>query len=142
MANKVTLEFDGLDEMLKDLENFDGAVKKATETALQETAKQTQQKIDKIFIKSNMPAKGKYATGRTKRSILHNSKVYWEGTVASIDIGFDFDKSGLISVFLMYGTPKMKPVKGLKATIYGKKAKEERTKIQKDVFNKFIEELT
>lgn len=139
---KIKFEFDGMEEMMKVLENYEGAVEKATEAALEAAERLTENKIEKVFVKKNMPSKGVYATGTTKRSIGHNSKVYWEGAVASIDIGFDFEKSGITSIYLMYGTPRMKPVKGLKAAIYGNASRKAQAEAEKEAFYKVIEQVT
>lgn len=74
---------------------------------------------------SKLPAGGKYSTGDTKKSIDTDMSVDWEGMTGSIKVGFDFSKSGLKSIFLMYGTPRMKPVSGLKNAIYGTKTQKE-----------------
>ena len=58
-----------------------------------------------------------------------------------IKIGFDFSKSGLKSIFLMYGTPKMKPVSGLKSAIYGSKTQKEIAEIQEKVLSNHINKV-
>ena len=48
-------------------------------------------------------------TGRTAKSLRKNNKVTWQGTTASIDVGFDIKGGGLASIFLMKGTPRHEP---------------------------------
>ena len=93
-----------------------------------------------------LPAGGKYSTGDTKESIDDEMKVEWEGMTGSIKIGFDFSKSGLKSIFLMQGTkvngtPRMKPVAGLKSAIYGSKTQKEIAEIQEKVLSNHIKKV-
>ena len=114
------------------------AMERATEAALRAAKEHVTPKISKAVDSANLPAKGKYATGVIKDSIDKDMSVDWEGFTASIHVGFDFEKSGMTSIFLMYGTPKMPPVKGLKAAIYGSKTQKEISEIQADEINKVI----
>ena len=79
--------------------------------------------------------------GETKKSIDKEMKVDWEGGTGSIKVGFDFSKSGLVSIFLMYGTPSMKPVKGLKAAVYGTKTQKEIGELQEAEISKVIKRI-
>lgn len=142
MAKKrFSLEFDGMEKLAKKLESLNGNLKLTAEKALQESQKIVTPKIKKAMQKENLPAKGKYSSGDTEKSIIENDTVSWNGTVASIDIGFDMDKSGLKSIYLMHGTPRMNPVKGLKASIYGSATKKEVETIQAEVFQNEIKRL-
>ena len=96
------------------------------------------EKVEKAVQKSNLPAKGKYSTGKTADSIVRDDNVNWDGTTASVNVGFDFKKGGMTSIYLMYGTPRMKPAKGLKAAIYGAAVKKEIKEKQKEIFAKAI----
>ena len=44
----------------------------------------------------------------------------------------------MTSIFLMYGTPRMNPARGLKASVYGAATKKEIAKIQEDEILKVI----
>lgn len=138
--NKMTLSFDGMEEMINALEKKQADLVRMTETALEKSGALVAGNIEKVFIKSKMPAKGKYATGQTKRSILHKFDTKWEGSVASVDIGFDMSSGRMVSIFLIYGTPKMKPVAGLKSAIYGTKTKKQVQELQKEIFSKMLGE--
>lgn len=138
---RFSLDFDGLEELAKKLESLNGNLKSTAERALQESQKHVTPKIKKAMRKDNLPAKGKYSSGDTEKSIIENDTVNWNGTVASIDIGFDMDKSGLKSVYLMHGTPRMNPVTGLKASIYGSASKKEVEALQNEVFQEEIKKL-
>lgn len=136
--NKIGLKFEGWEETLAKLDELGGTqlMKQATETALLESKKHVNPKIEQAMTK--LPAKGRYSTGDTKASIDTSMSVDWQGLTGSVKVGFDFKKSGLTSIFLMYGTPRMSPVKGLKAAIYGAKTNKEIAQIQSEAINKII----
>jgi len=115
------------------------AMKKGVEEALIESKKHVNPLIEKAMNK--LPAKGKYSTGDTKESIDDEMSVEWQGMTGTIKVGFDFKKSGPKSIFLMYGTPRMKPVSGLKSAIYGAKTKREVAEIQEKVLSDVIKEV-
>ena len=136
--NKIGLQFDGWEDYiakLDDLGNTD-LVKKGVKEALVESKKHVNPLIEKAMNK--LPAKGKYSTGQTKDSIDKDMTVEWDGLTGSINIGFDFEKSGMTSIFLIYGTPRMKPVTGLKSAIYGNKVKKEVAEIQENTISNLI----
>lgn len=115
------------------------AMKKGVEEALIESKKHVNPLIEQAMAK--LPAGGKYSSGDTKKSIDKDMSVEWQGMTASVKVGFDFSKSGLTSIFLMYGTPRMKPVSGLKNAIYGTKTQKELATIQEDELMKVIKKI-
>lgn len=131
--NRIGLQFEGWKDYIAKLDELGGTdyMKKGVEKALIESKKHVNPKIEQAI--TRLPAGGKYSTGITKESIDTNMAVEWEGLTATIKVGFDFEKSGLTSIFLMYGTPRMKPVKGLKSAIYGSKTKKEIAELQESV---------
>ena len=139
--NKIGLQVEGFEEYMSRLDELGGsqAMKRGVESALKASKQYVNPLINQAM--SNLPASGKYSTGDTKQSIDKDMKVDWEGQTASIKVGFDFQKSGMKSIYLMYGTPKMSPVKGLKATIYGSKTKKQIAEIQGEALNKVIKRI-
>ena len=139
--NKIGLQFDGWEDYIARLDELSdmNTVKKGVEEALIESKKHINPLIEKAMGK--LPAGGKYSTGDTKKSIDDEMSVEWEGMTGSIKIGFDFSKSGPKSIFLMYGTPRMRPVSGLKGAIYGSKTKKEIAEIQEKVIGDLIKKV-
>lgn len=137
--NRISLNFEGFEELYYKLDSLQGDLKKVTEEALIKSHQVVTPKIEKCM--SKLPAKGKYSTGETKASIRKVEKVEWEGMKAYIPVGFEFEKSGMKSIFLIYGTPRMKPVSGLKSAIYGSKTQKEVGAVQEEVLQKAIREL-
>lgn len=139
--NKIGLHFKGFEEYIERLDEIGNttAVKRGVESALKASKEYVNPLISSAMTK--LPAGGKYSTGDTKASIDTDMSVEWEGLTGFIKVGFDFKKSGLTSIFLMYGTPSMPPVAGLKNAIYGAKTKKEIAKIQQEAITKVIKRV-
>lgn len=140
---KIGLQLKELDYYMAKLDELGkgDAMKRGTEAALKASKQYVNPLINKAMAKGNLPAKGAYSTGNTKDSIDTDLTVDWDGMTASIKVGFDFKKSGLVSIVLMYGvngTPKIPPVNGLKAAIYGSKTQKELAEIQEEELQKVI----
>lgn len=141
--NKIGLQFDGWADYMAKLDELGGTqlMKKGVEEALVESKKHVNPLIENAIPKSKLPAKGKYSYGGTKDSIDTDMSVEWEGMTGVIKVGFDFSQSGTKSIFLMYGTPRMKPVSGLKSAIYGAKTQKEVAEIQERVISDVIKDV-
>lgn len=140
--NKIGLQFKGWQELLSGVEKVSGesGLKEAVNGALNASKNAVNTKIKKSMNKSNLPAHGKYSgSPHTLESLNRDFDVKWSGYTGEIKVGFDLKKSGLTSIFLMYGTPKMQPVNGLKDAVYGNKTKKEVQKIQKEAISKYIQ---
>lgn len=136
--NRIGLQVKELDYYMAKLDELGSgkAMKRGVESALKASKQHVNPLIEQAMNK--LPAGGKYSHGGTKESIDKDLNVEWEGMTGSIKVGFDFSKSGLKSIFLMYGTPRMKPVSGLKAAIYGAKTQKELATIQEEALQKVI----
>lgn len=141
--NRIGLQVKGFEEYMDKLDQIGGsaAMKRGVESALKASKQYVTPQIERVMAESNLPAAGKYSTGDTKQSIDKDMTVTWEGMTASIKVGFDFKESGMKSIFLMYGTPKMPPVAGLYEAIYGAKVKREIAKLQGEALDKVIERI-
>lgn len=136
--SKFSIENEQLKQLEKQLEalaGMDGVIR-ATESALQATDNYVTTEVDKAVANSRYNFD---RTGTTKKSIDRNKTVEWNGTVASAKAGFTISKGGLPSIFLMYGTPKLKPDTNLKNAAKGTGIhKDKINKLQQEVFNKVI----
>lgn len=139
--NKIGLQVKGFEEYMAKLDELGGskAMKRGVESALKASKEYVNPLIESAMV--SLPASGKYSTGGTKESIDKSMDVEWDGMTATIKVGFDFKQSGLKSIFLMYGTPKMPPVNGLKAAIYGNKTQKKIGEIQGETLAKVIDEF-
>lgn len=139
---KFKIEISGFDQVLKRLTELEGDVKKVTENALRETHKIVTAKADEGMAQSNLPAGGKYSTGETLSSMRRQAKIEWRGDVASVSVGFDISHGGLASIFLMYGTPRMKKDQKLYNAFYSPSTKKEVVAAQEDIFWREIRRLS
>ena len=139
--NKIGLQVKGFEEYMAKLDEVGGsdAMKRGVESALKASKQYVNPLIESAMTK--LPAGGKYSTGDTERSIDKDMSVDWQGMTGAIKVGFDFKKSGLKSIFLMHGTPKMSPVNGLKAAIYGTKTQKQIAQIQAEALDKVIDRI-
>lgn len=139
--NSMKLNISGLEKLTKKIDELGGNSRKICEEALRETHAIVTKKAEEAMKKAELPAGGKYSTGRTLESLRRDANISWNGTVASVAVGFDINNGGLASIFLMYGTPRMKPDKALYNAFYGKKTREEIVKAQEEVFYNAIGRL-
>lgn len=137
--NKIKLSFEGFKELIEDLDKLGGDLKSATEEALIKSKAVVTEELKKVTVKENFPAKGKYSTGLTAKSIDESTKVKWIGVTGEISVGYDFDISGMRTIYLMYGTPRMKKVQKMYNAIYGAKMKKAVQEKQKEIFQEAIQ---
>lgn len=138
--NRIGLEVKGFEEYMDKLDKLGGTatMRRGVDAALKASKEYVNPLIIAKMASSNLPAGGRYSTATTKKSIDTDMGVDWQGMTGAIKVGFKFKESGMVSIFLMYGTPKMSPVAGLKDTIYGSQTKREIKKIQAEALNKVI----
>lgn len=140
---KLTVDFSNFADYLGRLDTLGGisAMKKGVNAGLKASKTHVNTQLTVATSNAKLPRKGKYSTGKTQQSIDTDMDVKWTGLKASIPIGFKLEESGLTSIFLMYGTPRMKPAKGLKAAIYGAKAKKQHKEIVAEALENTIAEI-
>ena len=129
--NKLIVDFSNFLEYAEKLDKLGGDLKATAEKALRESKDYVTENIEADMKKHNR-------TGRTEASIKDDSKVTWEGTTASIDVGFDIKHGGLASIFLMYGTPRMPKDQNLYNDFYGAKTRRKIKEMQEKIFEKAI----
>lgn len=120
--NKIGLELEGFEELIAKLDHLQGDVKGAVEDCLKAA--------NDVVVPALEAAMNKHVqSGDTKGSIIKTDKIEWQGTTASIDVGFRFP-TGLPSVFIMYGTPRMKKDTKVYNAVYGKAVRDKIAKMQ------------
>lgn len=138
--NKIGLQFSGFQEMIEKLDKLEGDIRATTEQALRESKQYVTDNLLAVTVKANFPAHGKFSTGRVRESIDKSDYVLWEGLKASVSVGYDMKISGPVSIFLMYGTPRMAKVQSMFDAIYGSQTTKKIKEIQKEVFANAIKE--
>lgn len=139
--NRISLDFEGLEQYSEKIDKLGGNLKEVVEEALVKSNATVARNLLSATHKGKYPAGGKYSAGDTRRSITTSKHVNWTGNFAEIGVGFDFSVSGLKSIFLMYGTPRMKKVQAIYDAVYGKKTKKEIAEMQEEIFAKAVEEI-
>lgn len=138
---KMSIEFEGFDTVLHRLKKLEGDTKKITEDVLRKTHEIVTAKAEKAMGASFLPAGGQYSTGKTLPSLKRNASIEWNGTIGSVPVGFDIANGGLVSIFLMHGTPRMKPDRELYNAFYSNSTKKEVMAAQEEIFYDAIRRL-
>lgn len=132
--NKIGIEFEGFDEVVAKLKKLNGNVKELTNKGLKETHKIITEKAEEAVKKSNLPAKGKYSKGDTAKSLKREANIEWNGTLASVSVGFSIREGGLASIFMIYGTPRYMKNQKMYNAFWSKKTHNEVLEVQEKIF--------
>lgn len=138
---KLKLEFDGFDEVLSKLKKLEGDVKTTAEKALKKSHEYVTPLLEESAQKPNLPRKGKYSTGKTLKSLERDAVVQWVGEEAQVYVGFNIEKGGLPSIFMMYGTPRYMKNQKMYDAIFASKTQEKIRQIQEDTWWEEIRRL-
>lgn len=130
--NKIGMQFKGFEELIEKYDKLGGDIKEITEKCLKESHAYVTPNIKRDMSRHHM-------TGDTEKSIVEDARVEWDGLTASIDVGFDLKHGGMPSIFLMYGTPRMKKDSKLYNDIYGSRTKKEVARIQEEILTRAIQ---
>lgn len=128
------IQVEGIDILVRKLENLNGNVKKIADECLEKSHDIITPKADIAAKKQNLPAKGRYYTGRTLRSVKKDKTVEWRGYVGKEDVGYSIKRGGLAWIFMLYGTPRYMKNKKMYAAFYGAKTKREVRAAQEQIF--------
>lgn len=139
MAKRKNLKLDYSDfnELLTQLDGLEGDLKKPITEAFEMIAEELEDDTKDAIADSNMPAGGKYSSGRTKEAVVKGARVEWSGTVGSIGVGFDFGKKSA-AAYLISGTPRMKPNYELRKLYRGKKYRRYLEESMNDVVRDYV----
>lgn len=120
MANKskrkLGINIEGFPELLQRFNKLGLDYKKPLEDAVISQTKEISKNLHRDMKKH-------YRTGKTESSIV-DEKPQWEGSMLTTQFGFNIKEGGLPSIFLMYGTPRMKKDTKLYNDVYGKAVKD------------------
>lgn len=130
---RMKLEVQGLDGIMKRLNDANADVKQAVNRALTETHRIVTEKADTAIQQHRL-------TGQTERSLRRNAVIEWQGDVAEVKVGFDIAHGGLASVFLMHGTPRKKKDQKLYNAFFGKSTQQEYIRAQEEILYDAIRE--
>lgn len=123
--------FDGFEILAETLDNIENDIKPATSEVLKETQKMISPKLHKAM-------QPHHRTGKTEKSIIDAAKIEEYGNILSVDVGFRIRQGGMPSIFLMYGTPRMKKDTRLYNALRGVKTNKEIKELQTKIMHKYI----
>lgn len=133
--NKVWFDISGFTELAERFSDLYKSTDKIAKECLTATHKNVTEKISKDIDRHTV-------TGETRESLYREPAINKEGhDFYSVNVGFDIAEGGLASIFLMYGTPRMKPDTKFRADLFGKKTKTENFEIQNKIFQKYVNKL-
>lgn len=143
-SNKFSLDFDGFLDYARELSELgDDVLKKAVDNAFTASKEYINNEVSKAMDASRYNFDGTgYSQGKAKASLreVEAMPVEWNGTVAEAYIGVR-TRDALEVLFLGYGTPHLAAdTKLLNAIKVKGKHKKEVERIQKEEFNKVLEE--
>lgn len=126
------IQFEGFAELMENLDKLGGDLQDVAEDCLK-----VAHDVVTPRIKADMTRHRD--TGRTEKSIVDEKRVEWEGTTASIKVGFNLKNGGMPSIFLMYGTPRTKKDTKLYNDIYGSAVNKEIAEKQEEILQSAIQ---
>ena len=138
---RMSIIFNGFADLAASIDRSGGDLHKAVDEALTETGKYIQDQVTSAaapYARKGGGLKG-YATGEMYQTIKKDQPVYWHGQVAEVSVGFNLNQGdGWVSIFVMYGTPRMGKDPKIYNAIKGAKTKKEIEKIQQEVMQKYL----
>lgn len=139
---KASMDFSGLDKLMRNIEATGADVQKAAIVALEKTHEYVTEEIETAM--SGHKFNGKLVnwdhTGETKDSLRKEAKVEINGNIASVKTGFEWPTA---AKYLAYdrGTPrKMKASPGIRNALNSKKTRERVLEIQEEALAEYIAE--
>ena len=136
---KMQILFDGFKDLAADIDRAGGDIKAVVDEALTETQKLVQENTTTAAACYATKGRKGYATGEMYRSILKDARIEWKGMVAEVAVGFDLSqKGGYHSIFIMYGTPRIKKDQALFNAIKGTKTKKEIAELQEKILREHL----
>lgn len=145
--NKMSVDFKGLDDYIKQLESIDeSAVKRAFDSALLASEQVVKESVTAAMQTHN-------ETGTTAGTIISGKQPEWTQSIGKAPVGFEIGDTDhkqkddrLASVFLMYGTkvhgqPHEAPDRKLYEAVYGRAVRKRVRKIQEQAFDKVLRRL-
>ncbi len=131
--NRIGITCAGFAEYAEKINRLGGNVDEIVEKALKASFNHVTPKLETAINRHVL-------TGDTNNSLKRTPATEKTGRRMSVKVGFQFPK-GLPSIFLMYGTPKVKKDRKLYDAVYSRKTQREIKEIQQEIFSEEIRRL-
>lgn len=133
--SKFAFDFSEMQKLAETIKQMGGNITDAADEALNDTAKYITGNLAAAWPRHNR-------TGATGSAFMEHPSVKWERPgEAYVDIGFVMDAGGWPSIFVMWGTPKMRPDISLKNAAFGLGTVLHVREIQYQALQKYIERM-
>ena len=83
---KLSIDFNGLEELTERINELQGDIEKIIGGAMEKAGATVQADTLKAIENPNLPAKGKYSHGETKRSVVKDVRVRWASFTRDITL--------------------------------------------------------
>lgn len=134
---RMSITFDGFADLAEQIDRMGGDLHKAVDEALEATQEVVKSNlIPAAAIYDRKGLKG-YATGAMYRSLIKDTEVIWNGSVAEVRVGFNLSQNWH-SIFVMYGTPRMAKDPKIYNAIKGAKTKKDIEAVQQEILQKYL----
>ena len=140
MGKAFSVEFGGFAEMNRRLLRMEADARAVAEEALKATRDIVTEAARVGMEDQYLPAGGKYSRDRTEETLRPDTQVKWNGDEATLEAGFDL-KMSPVSLFLMYGTPKMVKDQKLYDAFYGQEIRQAYLAAQKEIYERALEKV-
>lgn len=140
---KMSITFPGFADLAEQLDRMEGnLLKTAANEALEDTEKIVQDKVKTAAAPYAHKGGGRkgYATGKMFNTIKRPEAPQWSGNIATVGVGFSSENMAgfMHSIFVMYGTPRMKKDTKVYNAIKGKATLNEIAEKQEEVMRKYL----
>lgn len=133
---RMTLQFDGLKDLSRRIDEIEGSIKPTASEALTKVQEYVQGQTRQAAARY-APGGTQYSTGRMQGAIKPNDGPKWSGDVASVGVGFIISQpggGGMHSIWRMYGTPRAAKDTKLYNAIRGARTQKQVTEIMQKTF--------
>lgn len=135
---KMSLVSTAISDLLVRISAVERELKPAVDEALTEVQSYVQGQTRQAAAKYTKGGT-KYSTGKMLAAIKPDDGPKWVGDVASVGVGFEIHKAGgggMHSIWMMYGTPRIKPDKKLYDAIRGARTKKQIQEIMQNALSR------
>ena len=133
--SKFAFNFKEMEALAAKIEAAGGDLQKAADSALKATH-------GYITPRLNAGIASHVQTGAVKKSLEKAPQITWHNPfLAEVNIGFNLADGGWPSIFVMWGTPKMKPDENLQNAAFGPKVRRDVAKIQRKALETVLQRL-
>lgn len=144
-GKKMSLDFEGFDTVIEQMRKLSNEeeIKRVAGLALEASFDYVKKNVEAAVQSSKFNFEH---TGETAKSIIQTANVEWNGSVGKVGVGFDITgketgHNGLASIFLMYGTPRIRPDNKLYNAVYGTATRKKVQEIQSEIFDEEMAKL-